>query len=377
MRRLLTNLALVTLPALLVLAGALEVVFRTVVPASRPPVTCFDEAAALYRYCPGQGEGQVTLGLGARVRSRWHINGQGWNSEVEYGEEKERQRIAVIGDSYVEALQVDVDRGFPALLRRALGDGFDVYAFGMAGNPLSQYLHLSRAVRRSYAPDLLIVNLVHNDFHESLAEFNPGDTHLLTLSVRGDQVVENAPRPNRALLQYRPAKRMLIRSALFRYLWFNTRLASIWRSPHKVLGDLFASDEQKYAANIDVRAAEARREPVRRATAYVLAALRTENPGLPILVVMNASRRPIYTGKPRHPGITFLHELVAEECARNGLERLDLTEPMTRDFRAHGRRFEFEVDNHWNEYGHRLVAREIQRKLVAMGVAGPSSGTAR
>ena len=106
----------------------------------------------------------------------------GWNYPIDYYPINDKKLIAVIGDSYIEAFQVDVDKNYPFLLREKLKNDYEVYAFGKSGAPLSQYLHISRYVNRHFDPDILIFNLVHNDFDESIQELYPGNTYFLKVS---------------------------------------------------------------------------------------------------------------------------------------------------------------------------------------------------
>jgi hypothetical protein len=47
------------------------------------------------------------------------------------------------------------------------GVAAEVLRFGMDGAPLSQYLHLLRREVRAFKPDVVLVQLIHNDFDES------------------------------------------------------------------------------------------------------------------------------------------------------------------------------------------------------------------
>ena len=79
-------------------------------------------------------------------------------------------RVAVIGDSYVHGSFVNVEEGFPEVIERQLapaGVRAEVLRFGMDGAPLSQYLHMLRREVRHYQPDVVLVQLIHNDFDES------------------------------------------------------------------------------------------------------------------------------------------------------------------------------------------------------------------
>jgi hypothetical protein len=58
--------------------------------------------------------------------------------------------IAVIGDSFIEAFQVNVDDNYPYILNKKLADKCKVYAFGKSGCPLSPYLNMSRYINKYY-----------------------------------------------------------------------------------------------------------------------------------------------------------------------------------------------------------------------------------
>ena len=101
------------------------------------------------------------------------INAQGWNSTKPSYERAKTPgvlRVAVIGDSYVHGSFVNPDQGFPEVIERQLnaaGVRAEVLRFGMDGAPLSQYLHMLRREVRQYQPDVVVVQLIHNDFDES------------------------------------------------------------------------------------------------------------------------------------------------------------------------------------------------------------------
>jgi lysophospholipase L1-like esterase len=97
--------------------------------------------------------------------SRSRFNSQGLQ-DIERSQTKPAKtfRIACVGDSYVEALQVDRNVNFLNLSEKQLNDGrkqndrrFEVLNFGVASHNLGQiYLHLKDQAL-SYSPDLVIV----------------------------------------------------------------------------------------------------------------------------------------------------------------------------------------------------------------------------
>jgi hypothetical protein len=82
--------------------------------------------------------------------------------DVERAKEKPpgRLRIAVLGDSYTEAIQVDREKAYPALLEKHLNrcrPGTEVLNFGVSGFGTAQQLLTLRAKVWDYAPDLVLL----------------------------------------------------------------------------------------------------------------------------------------------------------------------------------------------------------------------------
>jgi hypothetical protein len=358
MLKLLKGLLFITLPVLMILGLILEAVLRTVVPASNPPQGYFDESERVYKFKAEEATGMITVGPLAKHRARWRTNNHGWNSPVDYYTKKNRPRIAVIGDSYIAAFQVDVDKSYPALLGKDLSDQYDVYQFGVSGAPLSQYLHMSRYVKEVFSPDILIFNIVHNDFYESLISANPGNDRWMRLRIRGDQVEEVRPQGDRDIVQYSVVKRISRKSALVRYLIFNLRIRETLA---RLAGGI--QSEPEYNANIDLSVLRATRAGVEKAVRYVLAQLKAENPETRIIFVMDASKNDIYSGR-EDADLTFLHELMAKYCRATGFEFLDLTRSMTETYELNGVPFNSEFDGHWNEYGHEFAYKQVSQWLA-------------
>lgn len=91
-------------------------------------------------------------------------------------------RIAIVGDSYVEALQVPLEKTFHYLLEKKLNaemgsrKKFEVYAFGHSGNgTFLNYLYLKKHALQ-YKPDLVIdAFLIGNDFRDDSIELSQKD----------------------------------------------------------------------------------------------------------------------------------------------------------------------------------------------------------
>jgi hypothetical protein len=125
----------------------------------RPPVSRRDDYCGTLRR-PGIEWDQTDEG-GARIR----INAAGFRDD-EWTREKPPGtfRIAVLGDSYVEAGQVAVGERFTEVLERELdrssavgGRRVEVLTFGMAGFGTAQELMSLRHYAWPYAPDLVVL----------------------------------------------------------------------------------------------------------------------------------------------------------------------------------------------------------------------------
>jgi len=106
--------------------------------------------------------------------SQGHFNSHGFRDYERTWEKPEGTfRILVLGDSYVEALQVAHEDSFPALLQKKLNAGFsskrvEVIALGQSGfGTAESYMRYVNSGRR-YSPDLVILAfLTGNDFMDN------------------------------------------------------------------------------------------------------------------------------------------------------------------------------------------------------------------
>ena len=148
----------------------LEVVFR-VLPTSdsfylqavthEEPITRFEENRELTK--------QIGFDF-SHVTSK-HINNFGFATDRDFflSESDSNLIFAVIGDSYVEAMQIKNKDTFHAKLDANLKNVV-VYPFGVSGSPLSQYLAFADYAKKNFKPDFFIFLIISNDFDESWYE---------------------------------------------------------------------------------------------------------------------------------------------------------------------------------------------------------------
>ncbi len=154
------------------------------------------------RHVPGKGG---TYMPGAYYRhtkegfSEGYFNSHGFRDyERTYKKEPNSFRILVLGDSYVEALQVALQNSFPALLEKRLNEGsnsieFEVLNLGQSGfGTVDEYMrYLNFGVE--YSPDLVIVAfLTGNDFQDNSKFLNHQPKFYFVFDDHGNLVLDRS-----------------------------------------------------------------------------------------------------------------------------------------------------------------------------------------
>lgn len=358
LRKFLKNFLLITIPAFLICFLIAEfVVFRFFIPACDQPHYKFDRRFKVLHFEPNC-TGLYTDGRFAEVRGHWRANNFGWNSEIDYipGIGQKQPLVAIIGDSYVEGLQVEVNQRFPGVLRRLLGQDPLVYSFGISGAPLSQYLQMTRYVDRVFHPQTLVILVVHNDFDESLANLRSKPV-FLQLVPRNGSFAEVPPTPFGSSVLLRLCRQ----SAVFRYVELNCQVSALIRDQ---VSKLTQPDRPPvYNANIDVAAVARQRELIRRSTEFLVGKIRAENPEKRIIIMMDGPRFDIYTHNLAHSNVKWLYEVMRQACRDHRVEFLDLTGPVAAHFEKYHQTMENQVNSHWNRLGHEVAARALYERL--------------
>ena len=350
------NGALVVGSLALFLALCELVVFRVVLKASDVPANAFVDG--LVRYAPNQaGIWRVRN----EIAAPYAINAQGWNSGIgDYRLPRTPgvSRIAVIGDSYVEAMQVAHDKSLAerAATELARDRPADAYRFGISGAPLSQYLLMAEREVTRYAPDWIVVVLVHNDFDESLSPaVGRYTSSFLRVRIANGAVEEIAPVP------WRPgAREWLRRTATARYLYYR------WQVRPELLRDLLvpvARADAGYSANIDVASVLRQMPDVAAVTDHLFGRLAAvaRAAGARLLLVMDGDRQAIYAGRDS-PALA-LNAMAAELARKHAIPFLDLHPVFAADWQRRRQRFEHVSDNHWNEHGHAVAGHAVAQAI--------------
>jgi hypothetical protein len=301
------------------------------------------------------------------LANRGRVNNAGFINDQDYRKEDPLPLLAVVGDSMIEALMVPYPNTLQGRMAKALEGRARVYSFAASGAPLSQYLIWARHAVQDYGAKALVINVVGNDFDESHAAYatRPGFWHY---------VPDASQQLSLRLFEYRPSLlgRVVVSSALGRYLIFNLQAQAAWQSLKEVL---FGRDaEARYVGNTD---AVASAERLSRSLA-VLDAFFRDLPiyaGLPpshIMFVVDGLRYPDVAAAAAGTYFDRMRRAFLEKAASLGYSTIDLDPYFFEHHRRTGQRIEFERDAHWSAIGHGVVFDAVMTSaFLASSVVGP------
>lgn len=156
---------------------AVEIAFRLFMDVTDVPLYTADPFLG-FRRAPHQSGRYLT---GDYVRGVYTFNSQGWNHRRDYRVRKPAGaiRIALVGDSQVESMQVDPGETMyvvaESLMHRA-DRPVEWYALGTSGYGTSQEYDVIRRYALDYQPDVVILLFVQNDLFDTspyLASMEP------------------------------------------------------------------------------------------------------------------------------------------------------------------------------------------------------------
>lgn len=287
-----------------------------------------------------------------------HINNDGFANDQDYDPKDPRPLAAVIGDSFIEAMMVAYDETLYGRLS-TLTPERRVYSFGMSGAPLSQYLIWAKYAKDTYKPDLLIINIVGNDFDESLPRYASFQNfHQFTQTPDADLTPT-------LLNEYHPSfwRTAIAQSALARYLFFNLKISNAYNVFKQSIGK-GSGKNVRYVNNVAADATDEKIEESYQAIDSFLNLLPVYS-GLPethIILSIDAPRQLIYKPELRHQDKSFfqiMRDRLIQQAQTKGYSVVDMWPAFESHYADNGQRFEFETDSHWNGLGHKVVAEEI------------------
>lgn len=135
-----------TLYVVLILIS-LELIVRTFHLSKDSPIRYVDEHR-VEKWLPNQ-EGYSVTGNRRQNFSKYYINNSGYNSYRDFTPSKDKQEIALVGDSFIEGFHQNYYNSIGKKIENRL-EGFEVYEYGYAGYDFADQLHLIDAYKEKF-----------------------------------------------------------------------------------------------------------------------------------------------------------------------------------------------------------------------------------
>ena len=148
----------------------LEIFFR-VLPVSGDVKTQPVNAGQPYIHLEPDRDVTWSAGWNFQIVAKKHVNNFGYTSDYDYIRNDQRPNLTVIGDSFVQAIQVENQQTMHGVLSERIANQGSVYGIGINGAPLSQYLAFARLASQEFSVDALTFVIIANDFDESLLKY--------------------------------------------------------------------------------------------------------------------------------------------------------------------------------------------------------------
>jgi hypothetical protein len=340
---------------------------------------------------------------GTRLRPGFRFlymkEGQAWveiNSDGQRDVERSRDkppgtfRIAVLGDSYAEAFQVDRDATFWAVLERRLnetcfaetGIRVEVLNFGVSGYGTTQQLQMLRHYVWPYEPDLvLLAFLTGNDLHDNTPELSDHPVRPFYVRKDGEWELDESFRQHptyRHALSWRGRTRMSLvnRSRLLQTL---LEMRRQWQQPAPRADGPGEETAEDTSSRIYLPPQDPRWDNAWETTEYVLQRMHEEvnEKGARFLVATLSNAIQV----DPDPGVRdrwmdahgvddlFFPDRRIEAIGRESSFPVVLLAPrLQREAEEHGVHLHgFENTRmgtgHWNETGHRIAGEILAREL--------------
>ena len=297
-----------------------------------------------------------------------HVNNAGFVNDQDYVADDPRPLLAIIGNSYIQAMMIPFRDTVEARLAASVGAKGRVYSFAQSGAPLSQYLVWADYAAHAFKASGIAIAVVDGNFDQSLLKYKRAPSqHYFGAASDGTLELQR--------VDYHPStlRRLASRSALIRYLTLNESLMG-------------SSMDDNGGRNVSGAAARADPAPEVVSDSYAaIAEFLKELPertGLPpnrILLVVDAARQKFYADgtvdEDRY--FTLMRTRLLAEAGAKGFETIDLDPVFAADWQAHHHRFDFADDGHWNDYGHGVVADAIAASRLYATLFGASGSPAK
>ena len=288
-------------------------------------------------------------------------NNFGFVNDLNYDSASSEPLLALIGDSFIQALMVPWKETVSGRLAAQIGQSGRVYSFGISGAAMPQYLALAEYVKNNFHPRAMLVSIVNNDFDGSLLEYNsePGQ-HFFVKDAAGNLSITR--------LEFEPDLfvKFVRSSALARYVMMDLSAYQLRKTFRRQRS--FADTDKRFDRHHLSNSEQERFHDSEKAVDAFLNLL-PEMSGLnprSILISVDAIRPQIYLDPHagEHTYFDYMRKYLISQAQNRGYEIIDLQPIFSEHYRQHHQRFEFRHDAHWNSLAHRLLGDAILKSSV-------------
>ncbi len=352
----------------------------------------------IYRLRPGWESDYRQSEFATHVR----INSRGLrDDETPYDRPAGVFRIALIGDSFIAALEVDrgetlADRLEAALNHdpRTAGSGlrYEVLNAGVPGyNTLNEYLLLRHEILR-YQPDLVLAAFFMNDVEGLIDEGREVEGQVTTVAAGDDGHIRLDADGEPALITLPAADAAPPEASgpLDAWLTGHSKLYAVLRPTGERFGPLARRagnlirrqdapvfNEEAYAVNPGHPGAAARLTALQDLTALMRDRVAEQGGALAAFVIPDSSQ--VYPERPRRYYVGFdlladywdverLDREMAAFYRAEGIPYLLLSGPLGEAAASGGDLLYFQFDRHWTPAGHAAAADAVLEWLIAEGL---------
>jgi lysophospholipase L1-like esterase len=311
-----------------------------------------------------------------------HINSQGMRDAIEHSTLKRAgsYRVAILGDSFAESMQVPLEQSFPKLMEQDLKscglEDPEVLNFGVQGYGTAQELLTWRLRASQFKPDFVILLFyTGNDLYNNHRRLNPTNADAAPYFV----MVDGKPVLQPALAKPGPLREVWATAARY------SRLAQFLTDAfYKVSRTSTPKNTAEFGEGYMDRLIYAPPKHVAMEEAWavteaLLPVVRDEVGGGSRFLLALAS-----SGVQVHPeervrqeflkfvggtDLFYTENRLAQVAAGNGIRTVDLGQAMLQQ--ANGTRTFFHGfpgntgKGHWNTEGHRFVSRELAKQVCS------------
>lgn len=293
-------------------------------------------------------------------------------------------RIAVVGDSFTEAIQVPREKSYSYRLERMLderGYRVQVLNFGVSGFGTAQELEMLRHEVLAYQPDLVILQVFPgNDIADNSRQLNPGQIkpyyELVDGKLKLDDSFREDPRFLAAKSWSTQFKSAMINAS--RSLQLVNKFYSRWKSAQlrpaniniglePALYQPPVTDDWRQAWQVTEALIQAVRDLCRENLAECLVLIVSN----PIQVHPDLTVRESFRSKHQLESLFYPHDRLNEFLAANQISSLSLARTMAEEavqtnppVYFHGFSNTQLGTGHWNELGHQRAAESLTDHLV-------------